>query len=453
MQVAEAVHRYGAAPRHHACCRSTAGRRSSRSSARSSAASTSSSPRRAGRSTTSAAKTLDLERRRRSWCSTKPTRCSTWASPRTSRPSSKRHRRDAADRALLRHACRRASTAIAERHLRDPVRIAIARERRRAGRAAARAADGLHRAARAQARPRSAACSTSRRPTSAIVFCRTRTEVDELTETLNGRGYRAEALHGGMTQEQRDRVMRRFRAGDGRPADRHRRRGARARHRARLARHQLRRARRRRGVRAPHRPHRARGARGRGDHAGRAARAPAAPEHRAGRPGRSIEVGSVPTVADLRARRLELTWRLIRERDRGGAQDGIRVVVESLADEFDVMDIASAAVKLAHEAGAGAGGDEGEESRACRTRRQPQSGTLAPRRTARPRSAGAPEAGGRGRDDAALRRRRAQGGHAAGRSGGRHRRRSRHRRPAPSAPSRSPTPSRWSSSPTRPWTT
>jgi ATP-dependent RNA helicase DeaD len=46
----------------------------------------------------------------------------------------------------------------------------------------------------------------------AIVFCRTRTEVDELTETLNGRGYRAEALHGGLSQEQRDRVMKKFRA-------------------------------------------------------------------------------------------------------------------------------------------------------------------------------------------------------------------------------------------------
>ena len=42
------------------------------------------------------------------------------------------------------------------------------------------------------------------------MFCRTRLEVDELTETLNGRGYRAEALHGGMTQEARDRVMKRF---------------------------------------------------------------------------------------------------------------------------------------------------------------------------------------------------------------------------------------------------
>jgi ATP-dependent RNA helicase DeaD len=50
-------------------------------------------------------------------------------------------------------------------------------------------------------------------PAAAIVFCRTRTEVDELTELLGKRGYRAEALHGGMGQEQRDRVMSRMRSG------------------------------------------------------------------------------------------------------------------------------------------------------------------------------------------------------------------------------------------------
>ena len=50
-------------------------------------------------------------------------------------------------------------------------------------------------------------------PTATIVFCRTRTEVDELTELLGRRGYRAEALHGGMGQEQRDRVMQRMRNG------------------------------------------------------------------------------------------------------------------------------------------------------------------------------------------------------------------------------------------------
>jgi ATP-dependent RNA helicase DeaD len=50
-------------------------------------------------------------------------------------------------------------------------------------------------------------------PGGALVFCRTRTEVDQLTETMNARGYRAEALHGGMDQAQRDRVMNRLRDG------------------------------------------------------------------------------------------------------------------------------------------------------------------------------------------------------------------------------------------------
>ena len=50
-------------------------------------------------------------------------------------------------------------------------------------------------------------------PTSAIVFCKTRTDVDELTVAMNGRGVRAEALHGGMDQAQRDRVMARLRDG------------------------------------------------------------------------------------------------------------------------------------------------------------------------------------------------------------------------------------------------
>ncbi|MEI8237899.1 MAG: DEAD/DEAH box helicase [Actinomycetota bacterium] len=50
-------------------------------------------------------------------------------------------------------------------------------------------------------------------PGAALVFCRTRNEVDQLTETMNARGYRAEALHGGMDQGQRDRVMGRLRDG------------------------------------------------------------------------------------------------------------------------------------------------------------------------------------------------------------------------------------------------
>jgi len=45
----------------------------------------------------------------------------------------------------------------------------------------------------------------------AIVFCNTQRMVDELTGHLNASGYRADALHGGMAQAARDRVMSRFR--------------------------------------------------------------------------------------------------------------------------------------------------------------------------------------------------------------------------------------------------
>ena len=61
-----------------------------------------------------------------------------------------------------------------------------------------------------------------------------------------------------------------------------------------------------------------------------------------------IEIATVPTVADLRARRLEVTRASLRERLLAGDFDDVRVVVESLAQEFDIVDIASAAVKMAH---------------------------------------------------------------------------------------------------------
>src|SRR6185295_12816916 len=103
--------------------------------------------------------------------------------------------------------------SIAKRNQRDPVRIRIAKAPAKAGEApkVRQQAYLLSRSAKMMALGRILDLEA---PTAAIVFCRTRTEVDELTETLNGRGYKAEALHGGMTQEQRDKVMRRLRAGD-----------------------------------------------------------------------------------------------------------------------------------------------------------------------------------------------------------------------------------------------
>ncbi|HRP82624.1 MAG TPA: DEAD/DEAH box helicase [Flavobacteriales bacterium] len=46
----------------------------------------------------------------------------------------------------------------------------------------------------------------------AIIFCRTKQETQELAEHLTKDGYNADALHGDLSQQQRDRVMARYRA-------------------------------------------------------------------------------------------------------------------------------------------------------------------------------------------------------------------------------------------------
>jgi ATP-dependent RNA helicase DeaD len=50
-------------------------------------------------------------------------------------------------------------------------------------------------------------------PDLAIIFGRTKRRVDELAEALQKRGYAAEGLHGDLSQNQRDSVMRKFRDG------------------------------------------------------------------------------------------------------------------------------------------------------------------------------------------------------------------------------------------------
>jgi len=50
-------------------------------------------------------------------------------------------------------------------------------------------------------------------PELAIIFGRTKRRVDELSEALQKRGYSAEGLHGDLSQNQRDMVMRKFRDG------------------------------------------------------------------------------------------------------------------------------------------------------------------------------------------------------------------------------------------------
>jgi ATP-dependent RNA helicase DeaD len=196
----------------------------------------------------------------------------------------------------------------------------------------------------------------SENPTSAIVFCRTRIEVDELTETLQAHGYRTEAVHGGLAQRERDRVMNLFRGGkiDLLVATDVAARGLDIERVSHVVNYDVPSA----GEGYLHRI----GRTGRVGRTGVAITLAEPREHRLLRnieafTKQKIEIASVPTVADLRARRLERTKAALRERVVAGGFDDVRAVVESLAEEFDVMDVAAAAVKMAQTA-AGAESDD-----------------------------------------------------------------------------------------------
>src|SRR3954469_13549859 len=280
--------------------------------------------------------------------------------------------------------------ALARRHLRNPVRITLGREKAEPGEAprVTQTAYVVPRAAKAAALGRILDVES---PTAAIVFCRTREEVDSLTETLNGRGYRAEALHGGMSQEQRDRVMGRLRGGtaDLLVATDVAARGLDIEQLTHVVNYDV-----------PSAPesyvHRI-GRVGRAGREGVAITLAEPREHRMlktieGVAGSPISVQTVPTVADLRARRLELTRAALRESLLEDELDHFRVVVETLTDEFDLMEVALAAVKLAHEAGGGTDDDE-EEVPQVSVRSEGDTGR------ADGRGAGRPPAGrGSGRD-------------------------------------------------------
>lgn len=186
-------------------------------------------------------------------------------------------------------------------------------------------------------------------PSSAIVFCKTRTDVDELTVTMNGRGYRSEALHGGMDQAQRDRVMARLRDGTAELliATDVAARGLDVDTLTHVVNYDI----------------------------------PSAPEsyvHRIGRVGRAgrrgvaitlatprqrrllsnierltkqkIEVHQVPTAADLRQRQIESTVTAMREALSSDELDDFQQVLHELKGEDSERNIALAALMLAHKA-------------------------------------------------------------------------------------------------------
>jgi ATP-dependent RNA helicase DeaD len=196
-------------------------------------------------------------------------------------------------------------------------------------------------------------------PGQALVFCRTRADVDQLAETLNGRGYRAEALHGGLSQEQRTRVLGRLRseASDLLIATDVAARGLDIDTLTHVVNFDV-----------PSAPesyvHRI-GRVGRAGREGTAITLAQPREHRMLKTiqrltKQPIHIETVPSVADLKARRLELTRAALNESLLEDDLEPFRVVFDTLSDEFDPLNVALAAIKLAHEA-TSVGGDEDAE--------------------------------------------------------------------------------------------
>jgi ATP-dependent RNA helicase DeaD len=241
---------------------------------------------------------------------------------------------------------------IAERHLRQPARVTIGREETAAG-TMPRVRQVAYVVSRAQKPAALGRVLEVENPTSALVFCRTRLEVESLAEMLNAHGLSAEALHGGMEQRERDRVMNSVRAGktDLLIATDVAARGLDMRI-SHVVNYDV-------PASAEAYVHRI-GRTGRAGRAGTAITLAEPREHRLLRTierftKQKIEMATVPTVGDLRARRLEITRASVRERLVAGDLDDVRVVVESLANEFNVVDIAAAAIKLLHAASTGDG--------------------------------------------------------------------------------------------------
>jgi ATP-dependent RNA helicase DeaD len=247
---------------------------------------------------------------------------------------------------------------IAEKHLKDPARILLTKEKTPAG-TLPKVRQTAYMMARAQKVAALGRVLDIEDPTLAVVFCRTRGEVDSLAESLAGRGYRVEALHGGMTQDQRDRVIKKTRGGsvDVMVATDVAARGLDIEQITHVVNFDV-----------PESPqtyiHRI----GRTGRAGREGVAITFAEPREQRLLRSIEsttrqkitVAPIPSVLDAQAKQLEITAESIRKTITEGQLDRYRTVIKSLASEGDVMDIAAAAVKLVHIARTGGEREEPE---------------------------------------------------------------------------------------------
>jgi ATP-dependent RNA helicase DeaD len=234
------------------------------------------------------------------------------------------------------------------RHLRSPVRVELSLNTGPASAEGARVRQTAYVVPRGHKPAALGRVLDMEAPTATVVFCRTRDEVDQLTEALNGRGYRAEALHGGMDQQHRDRVMSRLRsqAIDLLVATDVAARGLDIEQLTHVVNYDV-----------PSAPesyvHRI-GRVGRAGREGTAITLVEPREHRMLKTierstGQPIRTEKLPTLADLRARRLAVVRAVLSESLlKDDDLDSFRAVVEPLGAEFGLFEVALAAVKLAH---------------------------------------------------------------------------------------------------------
>jgi ATP-dependent RNA helicase DeaD len=233
---------------------------------------------------------------------------------------------------------------LAQKYLREPVTVRIRREEVPEGEAP-KVRQTAYLVPRSHTTAALGRVLEAERPKAAIVFCRTRLDVDAVTETLTGRGLRAEALHGGMDQEHRTRVVERLRSGRTEllVATDVAARGLDIDLLTHVVNHDV--------------PQSSEAYVHRIGRVGRAGRegvaitlappsklyALRAVERLTGQP---IAVAPVPTAADLRTARLERTRTALAEQLVDAGEDEVRAMVAGLAAEFDPVDVAAAAVRL-----------------------------------------------------------------------------------------------------------
>jgi ATP-dependent RNA helicase DeaD len=182
-------------------------------------------------------------------------------------------------------------------------------------------------------------------PGPTIIFCRTRKETADLAEALRLRGYGAEALHGEMSQVDRDRVLRRFRDGqaDLLIATDVAARGLDIETVTHVINYDI-------PWDVEQYIHRI----GRTGRAGRSGDALTLVEPRERRQLKAIErlIGApikparIPTMADITARRRDLFRESLREVLEAGDYEGQLTTVEELAGEYDPAAIAAAALQM-----------------------------------------------------------------------------------------------------------